>query len=359
MRAVALLLGIVLSTSALQAQGPAFVTGTVRDEAGGPIREALVVVDPDSLSLRTRTGIDGRYRIAVPSGRFEVRIVRIGFRPQSENIEVVGREVELNIVLQSVAIRLDTVAVRVSRPGLHGLVVTRGINILPHDPRPLRGARIEVINEPHQARSGADGRFSIPQLGIGAHAILVTLDRFAPRLVPVTVPPDGGVDITFTLDSMFAAYQFFEADRLRGIGIRQREAKSPATFVSAHELDPEAANLKESLRYAHSVLSRGVILQNVPACIFIDNVPRGDLRLEDIPPTDIEGIEVYPSSTLPTGQSIAPGNGTANRGVPCQGGDAPLFSGGERARGSFSSRTLARTRGNAGLLILIWTTKRR
>src|SRR5688572_680214 len=88
-RAVALLLGVMVSTSALHAQGTAIVSGSVRDEGGAPVREALVVIDPDSLRLRARTAADGRFRIpGVPRGRYEVRVVRIGFRPHSRMIDV-------------------------------------------------------------------------------------------------------------------------------------------------------------------------------------------------------------------------------------------------------------------------------
>ena len=354
MRAVALLLGIAITSSAVRAQVPAIVSGTVRDETGGPIREALIVIDPDSLGLRTRTDADGRYRIAAPGGRFEVRIVRIGFKPQSQTVVVTAPAVTLDVTMQSAAIPLDTVAVRVTRPGLYGLVVTRGINILPHEPRPLRNANVEVINEPHQARSGADGRFSIPQLGIGSHAIMITLDRYASRIVPVAVPADGGVDITFTMDSIFAEYQLRDADRLRDVQRRIRRASNPFTFVPGHELDADARNLKESLRYANSVLSRGISLQNRDVCIFIDGVDHPELRLDDIAPVDIEGIEVYPNNSLPVDYGI----NRSKPGTPC-GGAENLFSGGERGRGSFSSRTTVASRGNTTVLVMIWTTKRR
>ncbi len=358
MRAVVLLLGVMVTANALEAQGPTFISGAVREEAGGPIREALVVVDPDSLSLRTRTGIDGRYRIAVPSGRFEVRIVRIGFRPQSHNVVVSGIDVELNVVLQSVAIPLDTVAVRVTRAGLHGRVVTRGINLLPHEPRPLSGAIIEVINEPYRTTSGADGRFSIPQLGLGSHSLLITLDRFSPRIVPVTIPEEGGLEFTFTIDSMFARHHFFMADRVRAISTRQIRARSPSTFVSGHELDPNAKDLMEALKYAPSVLSRGIFFQNQPVCIYVDNIPRGNSRLYDLQPTDIEGIEVYPGSSLPTSETIPPGDGTGNPGIPCyipNADDPPRRD----RRGAFVRRSEIKNPTNKIILIMIWTTKRR
>jgi hypothetical protein len=357
MRSFALLLGIVVTTSALHAQGPAVVSGVVRDETGSPVREALVVIDPDSLSLRARTGSDGRFRIpGVPHGRYEVRVVRIGFRPVSRTIDVTGRTLEFEVELRTVPIPLDTVAVRVSRPGLYGLVVTRGIALLPHEPRPIRGARVEILNEPHSTRSAADGRFTIPQLAIGSHSVLVTLDGFATRLVPVSVPPDGGVDITVTLDSLYADYQFRDQDQMRGIRHRVIRATHPATFVPAHEIDPDAPNLRDALRYAHSVLSRGVILQNAPACIYVDGRVRPDLVLHEIPPADIAGIEVYPRNTLQTDAGVTPGNS----GTPCGGIEGSMFSTGERDRSAAASRqTLVRTRGNRGLLILIWTTRYR
>lgn len=356
MRTPAVLVGIVLSAGALGAQGTSVVSGVVRDESGVPVSEALIVIDPDSLSLRTRSGADGRYRVTAPTGRYEVRIVRIGYKPQSHTIEISGSGVELNIQLQSVAIPLATIAVRVSRPGLHGVVVTRGIELLQHEPRPLRDATIEVVNEPYRVKSGADGRFSIPELVIGSHTIIVTLDRYATRMVPVTIPPEGGVELTFTLDSLYADYQFREQQIYRDISSRIRQAESPATFVSAHELDPDANELRDALRFSHSVLSRGINLMDtrLRPVIFLDGrrMPEG-MMLQDFTPDDIAtfaGIEVYPGNTLKDGSSIR-GSGD-NVGFL----DGSLFVGrGASGRG----RTPVRDRGNSNMLILIWTTKRR
>ena len=352
MQVIALSLGLSLSTAtaaALGAQGTATVSGAIRDEAGAPVREVLVVVDPDSLSLRTRTGADGTYRITVPTGRFEVRVVRIGYRPQSRTIDVTGSPLELNITLQSVAIPLATVAVRVSRPGLHGTVVTRGIELLPHEPRALRGATIEVLNEPFRVKSENNGSFSVPQLAVGSHTVLVTLDRYATAMVPVTIPPEGGIELTFTLDSLYADYQFREQDQLRQISRRFLYARSPATFVSAHELDQDAKDLRDGLRFAHSVLSRGIILMGASARIYIDGKPQPRLQLQDIKmdDLDIQGIEVYPSNSLQTDGGVVPGI------------EGPIFSGGERGRGSFSKRTLSRSRGNRVVLVMIWTSRGR
>src|SRR5262245_33396929 len=101
MRAIAIVLGIMISARALNAQGPAVVSGVVRDETGAPVREALVAIDPDSLSLRARTSADGQYRITVPRGRYEVRVVRIGFRPFSQTIDVNSESVTFDVTLRA------------------------------------------------------------------------------------------------------------------------------------------------------------------------------------------------------------------------------------------------------------------
>ena len=352
MRSFALLLVVVAAAPSLHAQGTTAVSGVVRDETGSAIREALVVIDPDSLRLRTRTDTAGRFRIAsVPSGRYEVRVVRIGYRAHSRLIDVTGRELEISVELRSVPIPLDTVAVRASRPGVYGLVVTRGISLLPHEPRPLHVARVEALNEPHSAITGTDGRFGMPQLAEGAHSVIVSLDGYVTKIVPVTVPPDQGVEITVTLDSLYAEYQRWDEDQLRGISARVRRAINPAAFVPMQEIDPEAANLRDALRYSYSLLSRGLIIRQ--GCIYLDGRPRPDLALQDISTEGIQGIEVYPPFTLQDGWNLAP----INPLTPCggvTGGPFPAAVG----RRTSANRTLVRERGNAAQIIMIWTKAR-
>lgn len=353
MRSFALLLGIFLTTSAVHAQGPAVVSGVVRDETGAPIREALVVIDPDSLSLRARTDTVGRFRItSVPAGRYEVRVVRIGYRPRSLTIDVADRELDIAIQLQGIPIPLDTVAVRASRPGLYGLVFTRGISLLPHEPRILRGARVEAVNSPHNVRTGADGRFSMPQLPVGAHAVLVTLEGFVTRIVPVTIPFDGGVEITVTLDSLYAEYQRWDEDQVRGISWRARRAISPAAFVPLHEIDLDAKDLRDGLRYSHSLLSRGLVIPG--GCIYWNGKPRTELALQDIDPKDVESVEIYPPGTLEDPGGLPP----FPRLTPCEGLWAAPISTRQAGRGGTPRRPV-RDRGNTLIAIVIWTRGRR
>jgi hypothetical protein len=358
LRTLFVLLGFALSPVPLHAQGTSVVSGVVRDEVGTPVREVLVVVDPDSLSLRTRSGSDGTYRLTVPTGRYEVRVVRIGYKPQSLRIDVTGPAHELNITLTSVAIPLSTISVRVTRPGLYGTVVSRGIELMPHAPVPVRAANIQVLKEPYQVTSDGEGKFSIPELPIGAHTILVALDHYISRMIPVTVPPEGGVELTIQLDSLYAEYQRRDEAETRLIGWRMRRAGPTAVFVSGHDLDPEAKDLREGLRFAQSVLTRGINVMNprIRPVIYIDG-KRTYLALADLKPEDFarfSGIELYPPNTLDDALSV-PGSSENVGWLE----DGKLFGSGQRAPGSFSNRTSARTRGNGEYLIMIWTNKRR
>ena len=358
LRTLFVLLGFALSPVPLYAQGTSVVSGVVRDEVGTVVREVLVVVDPDSLSLRTRSGSDGTYRLTVPMGRYEVRVVRIGYKPQSLTIDVTGPSHELNLTLTSVAIPLSTISVRVTRPGLYGTVVSRGIELMPHAPVPVRAANIQVLNEPYQVKSDGEGKFSIPDLPIGAHSILVALDHYISRMIPLTVPPEGGVELTIQLDSLYADYQRRDEVQTREIGWRLRRAGPSATFVSGHDLDAGAEDLRQALRFAEALLKRGVNMMDtrIRPVIYVDgrltNLALSDLKPEDF--AQYSGIEVYPPNTLEDGISV-PGS-SANVGFL---DDGMLFGRGQRAPGGVSNRTTVRSRGNVTFLIMIWTNKRR
>jgi hypothetical protein len=360
MRVATLLIGCLLAARSLAAQGTAgVVAGVVRDEVGRPLVEALVVIDADSNPLRARTSAEGRFSITgVSVGRHEIRVVRIGYAPHVRIVDVGPDGLELTVEMRSVPIPLETVAVRVSRLGLYGLVATRGMELMPHEPRSLRSAIIEVLHEPYRTTSGADGRFSIGQLGEGAHSILVRLDRYATRMVPVYVPPDAGLEITVVLDSVIADYQRQDDDRLRSISQRLRLAPNPAAFVSLQELaGPDGMTLHEALRYAPSTLSRGLVVRNDITCVYLDGVPRPGMTADDIMASEVQAVEVYganPQAAVPL-ENVAPWNPNTFCGTGRRPGVFAAVV--EGPRGARPPRTVAGD--NIARVIPIWTTGRR
>ena len=294
-RTLRLLLIVSLAPGALGAQGPATVTGTVRDALGNAIRDAVVVIDPDSNSLRTRTTADGRFRIdSVRAGEHALLVARIGFRPRRSTIDVAASGLDVAVVMEPVPVVLDTVAVRVARTGIHGVVTTRGIALLPHTPRPLRGAIVEVLDRPYRTTSSRDGSFRIDAIGEGSYSLLIRLDRYQSRIVPVLVPETGGLDVTVVLDSTIADWQRREDYVFRDISRRLREANSPSAFVSAAELvGPDDMTLKDALRVAPSTLSRGLVAKDDVTCIYVEGQPKPGMTTADFLASDVHAVEVY------------------------------------------------------------------
>jgi hypothetical protein len=298
MRVATLLIGCLLTAPVLLAQGTqSAVSGVVRDELGRPLLEALVVIDADSNPLRARTDAEGRFRIpGVTAGRHEIRVVRIGYAPHVRIVDVGPDGLELTIELRSVPIPLDTVAVRVSRLGLHGTVLTRGFDLMPHDPRPLRGAIVEVMDSPYRTTTGNDGTFSIGSLGEGAYSVLIRLDRYQSRLTPIYIPRDGGIDVTIVLDSTVADWQRREDRELRDIDWRISWAPNPSAFVSRTELaGPEGASLHDALRLAPSALSRGLLVNDAVTCVYLNGKPQPGMTLKDVVADQVHAVEVYSS----------------------------------------------------------------
>ena len=90
-----LILCLALLARDVNAQGTpqtptGFVSGTVRDEIGRPVRDALVVLDAETTPMRQRTTEDGRFRIdRVPVGGHELQVVRIGSSERAPLLNVV------------------------------------------------------------------------------------------------------------------------------------------------------------------------------------------------------------------------------------------------------------------------------
>ena len=292
-----LAISVALSARILGAQQvpTGFVSGTVRDEIGRPVRDALVVLDAETAPMRTRTTADGTFRIdRVPPGGHEMQVVRIGFRPHRSRIAVTDSGTDVTVTLSVAPMILDTIAVRVSRTGIHGIVTTRGISLLPHEPRPLRNAIVEVLNTPYRTTTAADGRFSMGEITEGAYSLLVRIDRYQSRIVSAYVAPEGGLDLNIVLDSTIADWQRRDDMEMREISRRLREALNPSAFVSAAELTgPANMTLKDALREAPSTLSRGLLVKDDVTCVYVNGNPKPGMVASDFLAEDVHAVEVY------------------------------------------------------------------
>jgi hypothetical protein len=124
-----------------------------------------------------------------------------------------------------------------------------------------------------------------------------------------------------------------------------------------HEIDIEAKDLRDAIRYSHALLSRGLISPG--GCIYLNGKPRTELALTDIDPKDVDALEVYVPGTLEDNDRLPP----FPIGTPCEflwGSSAAQSSRGRApslgaVRNPGTAPPRHRGRGNTMIAIVIWT----
>jgi iron complex outermembrane receptor protein len=106
---------LVLLPATAWAQAVGRVTGTVVGDGGAPLADAQVSVVGTRLGATTRA--DGRFELAnVPSGARQLRVLRLGYAPQTAAVEVpAGGTATATVTMAATATRLGGVVVSASR----------------------------------------------------------------------------------------------------------------------------------------------------------------------------------------------------------------------------------------------------
>ncbi|HWP72601.1 MAG TPA: carboxypeptidase regulatory-like domain-containing protein, partial [Gemmatimonadaceae bacterium] len=157
---LALICAVPISTGA---QTLATVRGAVTNEAGRPLEQAQVTLDPGDANRQVRTDRDGRYAfIGVPPGAHTVRVTWVGFTPETRQFSLTSGDVTVDVMLVRIT-RLDTVAVVARRTGLYGSVIAKDSLL------PVPGARIEIIGARKADSTNSSGTFNFPDLKGGSY----------------------------------------------------------------------------------------------------------------------------------------------------------------------------------------------
>src|SRR6476659_2912330 len=90
-----LLIGICSSTFAHQLQ---YLSGTVKDEKGNVLPGAGDYIN--GYKIATVSNNDGNYRLPLAPGNYDVLAQMIGFLPQSQNITITDKPLQLDIILK-------------------------------------------------------------------------------------------------------------------------------------------------------------------------------------------------------------------------------------------------------------------
>ncbi len=288
----ALVLGLALGPVGAQAQGPtSTLTGVVRDTTGLPLTNVVVALDPGGDIRATRTDSAGRFRFdRVRRGVHALRATWLGYRPEDRSIDVAEAVVQLEIVLVPLPYQLDTLEIRARRSGIEGTVLSHASF------RPIADAEAEALGTRYKKRTGADGRFDLPELGEGAYAIEARHDGYKTRVISAAVAREGATEVAITLDTLTTKAEKIAEHLMRDMESRIHwRSMANSAIVGRQELaSMHDQSLETALRYAPSVLVKGLVTGTLNVCnIVVDGRPDIIRRLGDFRADEVSMVEVY------------------------------------------------------------------
>lgn len=282
-----LVLALVAFAGTAGAQGLATVRGTVSNEAGRPLEQAQVTLDPEGANRQVRTDREGRYSfVGVSPGPHVVRATWVGFRPETRQVDVTPGEVTVDFTLGRLTV-LDTVAVTARRTGLHGSVISKDSLL------PVPGARIEVLGARRADSTNSSGAFNLPDIAPGSYIVRVKHPFFESRNFPVVVPVGGGTELDVVVERGRVSRDQHLEQFYREMDSRLTFRGVNSAFVTREELKGrEKMTLDAAVQFAPEFAKRALFIMS-DVCVFVDGIARPGATLRDFAPEDIEAVEFY------------------------------------------------------------------
>ena len=309
----AIALGSGLPTAVTAQRTDHAVSGTVRDEAGQAIENALVALDPKTDARTTRTDSTGRFRFdRVSRGNHDLAVVWIGYRTDVRTLAVPDSGVDLVIILRKNTAILDTLHVLARRTGVYGTVIAR------QEFLPLPKADVEIVGMAKaKMTTGPNGQFDFPMIPHGAWVAHVRSDGYESRMLSVVVPRDSAIELAITMDRSSVNIDKHMGELLREFDSRTRwMTGSRGTLVPRQELlGHPGVTLAEALRYSLSYMLKGFRLDDA-TCIYVNGVFQPTMMAKDYQVQDIEAVEVYATGGDYTGEVTARNGTPAKRRPP-------------------------------------------
>jgi hypothetical protein len=294
MRALTLAM-LFASAMTLHAQGVVTVRGTVTNESGRPLEQAQVTLDPQGANRQVRTDAEGRYSfLGVGPGAHTVRVIRVGFGPETRSVEVGTSNVTVDIILRRVQ-ALDPVAVVAKRTGLYGTVISEDSLL------PVPGARIEIIGARKADSTNSSGAFNFPELKGGTYIVRVKHPFFESRNFPVVVPDNGGTELDVVVEPGRVSRDQHLEMFYREMDTRLTFRGNNSAFVTREELKgKEKSALDQALRSSPEFAKKSLYIAS-DVCVFVDGVAKPGAMIRDFAAEDIESIELYGASQASRG----------------------------------------------------------
>lgn len=288
MRSVMLAFLLLAVATSVAAQAARTVRGVVRDSgAGNPLGGALIDIRSNAERRVDRTDEEGEFRIAgLPAGKYQLSVLRIGFREWRGEIEIGPRDTAMTIAMAAVPQRLDVFRVRADIGAVYGMVGS-----LP-DLLPVSGVRVQVIGANRSQVTDSTGGFFIPVDPPGIYMVRMTREGYAERMLTIEVPRDRAVDASRLLDPGLAPAKgldgvFADLDRR----LRLKSGAS-AALVPGSEVRRAGSSLIDALRASPSFNAKSLRFAD-STCVYVNGIPRPGVSPDHFLPEEIESIEVY------------------------------------------------------------------
>jgi hypothetical protein len=199
---------------------------------------------------------------------------------------------------------VDAQVVAASKREVAGIVVDEG-------KAPVPSAEL-VLRRPGEAgriaRSGNDGKFSFPDVQAGQVALTVRRMGYTAKTVNIDVPTAGSAPaVEVQLEEIPSDISSVIVEGSKGHLQEFYEHKANSNFAKFYERkDIERQNpvyLSEMLRtiaganIASDRAGNRILLRNCKPMVWVDGMRAPGAELDDVArPTDVAGLEVYPSS---------------------------------------------------------------
>ena len=278
-------LALVLLSQPVAAQ--VIVRGTVSNESGRPLEQSQVTLDPQGANRQVRTNAEGQFSfLGVPPGQHVVRVLRVGFTPETRPVVVASENVTVDVTLKRVQV-LDTVAVIAKRTGLYGSVISSD------SLTPVPGARVEIIGARKADSTNSSGTFNFPDLKGGSYIVRVKHPFFESRNFPVVIPDNGGTELDVVVERGRVSRDQHMEMFYREMDSRLTYRGPHTAFVTREELKGrEKMNLDAAVQLAPEFAKKAMLIMS-DVCVYVDGVARPGATLRDFSPEDVEAVEFY------------------------------------------------------------------
>jgi hypothetical protein len=176
--------------------------------------------------------------------------------------------------------------------------------------KPIVSVDVTAIKTGVSVRTDTAGHFSLPPLASGAADISFRRLAFAPVVLMMQIPAGDTTDVEVTLTvvaqqlkavvvqadaAQLRQLEAFESRRRQGIGHFitrfQIEQRQPHTLADMMRMIPgtiivNGDNGRTGLRFSR-------MARNCPPQFFVDGIQTSNFSLDEMPPGDVEGVEIY------------------------------------------------------------------